>query len=97
MGNTLATKRRKNNKSTNFANASGTTNFDKKHKEDFRFIDGRRYHNVEDSKYPLPNDNDECDRLHMQHFIFRYAWQGNFAAPVEPILNGSDVKVLDSG
>ena len=70
-----------------------TTNLDK----DFRFIDGRRYHNAENSKYCLPNDDDECDRLHKQHFLFIYACQGNFASPAEHILNSEDAKVLDSG
>ena len=63
----------------------------------FRFIDGRRYHNAENSKYPLPNDDDECDRLHIQHFILRYVWQGNFASPVEYVLNRKGAKILDSG
>ncbi len=71
-----------------------TTNSDR---EVFRFIDGRRYHNAENSNYILPNDEDECDRLHMQHFVFRYAWQGNFASPVEHILNSKGTKLLDSG
>ncbi len=66
-------------------------------KEDFRFINGRRYHNAESSNYILPNDEDECDRLNLQHFCLRYAYQGNFASPVENILNGEGAKVLDIG
>ncbi len=66
-------------------------------KKKFRFINGRRYHNAKNSKYCLPNDDDECDRLHLQHFVLSYAWQGNFASPVEHILNSKDTKVLDSG
>ena len=90
MENTFTDKKRKNDKSPNVAD---TTNLNK----DFRFINGRRYHNAENSKYVLPNDDDECDRLHLQHYVFRYAWQGNFASPVEHILNSKGTKVLDSG
>src|SRR6266542_3559707 len=94
MGNTFTRRKKKNNnnnKSTNLAEVVDTT------RGSFRFVNGRRYHNAGNSKYILPNDNDECDRLHMQHFVFRYAWQSNFASPVEHILNSKGTKVLDSG
>ncbi len=94
MGNKITKIKRKNNKLPNVADVANTINLDK---EVFRFIDGRRYHNVENSNYGLPNDDDECDRLHLQHFVLRYAWQGNFASPVEHILNRKGAKVLDSG
>jgi len=94
MGNKITKEKRMNNKSPVVANVVDTTNCDE---EDFRFIDGRRFHNAENAKYDLPNDDDECDRLHLQHFVLRYAWQGNFASPVEHILNGKDVKILDCG
>ncbi len=84
----------KNNKPSDVADVVDTTN---SNKEVFRFIDGRRYHNVENSNYSLPNDDDECDRLHLQHLVLRYAFQGNFASPVEHILNRKGTKVLDSG
>ncbi|RIB30402.1 S-adenosyl-L-methionine-dependent methyltransferase [Gigaspora rosea] len=64
---------------------------------EFRFIDGRRFHNVENSVYALPNDDDESDRLHVQHFLFRYMWQSNFSAPIEHILNDPNTKILDVG
>ncbi|CAG8499111.1 6244_t:CDS:2 [Diversispora eburnea] len=64
---------------------------------DFRYINGRRYHNVESVKYPLPNDDEELDRLHQQHFLLRYIWQRNFAAPVKHVLNQNGSKVLDVG
>ncbi|KAF0549288.1 S-adenosyl-L-methionine-dependent methyltransferase [Gigaspora margarita] len=63
----------------------------------FHFEDGRRYHNVENAVYFLPNDNDECDRLHLQHFIERYFWQSNFSAPVDHLLNQEGTMVLDVG
>ncbi|CAG8638815.1 17625_t:CDS:2, partial [Gigaspora margarita] len=64
---------------------------------EFRYIDGRRYHNTENAVYPLPNDEYETDRLHIQHFLVRYIWQSNFSAPVEHILSKPDAKVLDIG
>ena len=94
MGIALAKRKGEKNKSPSVADIEDTTNLDK---EDFRFIGGRRFHNVENAKYPLPNDDEECDRLHMQHFIIRYVWQSNFCSPVEHILNSEDAKVLDVG
>ncbi|KAG0371086.1 S-adenosyl-L-methionine-dependent methyltransferase [Gamsiella multidivaricata] len=37
---------------------------------EFRWLHGRRYHNT-DSLYMLPNDTEEIDRLHLQHYIFK--------------------------
>ncbi len=56
MGNTFT----KNNKSSSVADVADTTNLDK---EDFCFIDGRRYHNTKNAKYILPNDEEECDNI----------------------------------
>ncbi|KAF0519587.1 S-adenosyl-L-methionine-dependent methyltransferase [Gigaspora margarita] len=72
---------------------------DNNHNENFQYIDGRRFHNVMTVKYPLPNDGQECDRLHTQHFLHRYIWQSNFSSPVEQILknDGERAKVLDVG
>ncbi|CAG8468518.1 9133_t:CDS:2 [Scutellospora calospora] len=63
----------------------------------FHFENGRRFHNVEDSTYFLPNDDEECDRLHFQHFLERYVWQNNFSAPVKDLLNQKGAMVLDVG
>ncbi|CAG8675503.1 26090_t:CDS:2 [Dentiscutata erythropus] len=49
---------------------------------EFQYIDGRRYPNAQDIVYPLPNDEEESDRLHLQHFLARYIWNSNFSAPV---------------
>ncbi|RIB28945.1 S-adenosyl-L-methionine-dependent methyltransferase [Gigaspora rosea] len=73
-----------------------TINSQKTHTE-FRYVDGRRFHNLENAVYPLPNDDDESDRLHMQHFLIRYIWQNNFSAPIEHILNDPNTKILDVG
>ncbi|CAG8654355.1 15914_t:CDS:2 [Dentiscutata erythropus] len=64
---------------------------------EFRYVDGRRFHNIENAVYQLPNDDDESDRLHLQHFIMRYVWQSNFSAPIEHILLKPNVKILDIG
>ncbi|CAG8753584.1 5821_t:CDS:2, partial [Dentiscutata erythropus] len=64
---------------------------------EFRFNDGRRYHNAENAVYQLPNDEYETDRLHIQHFLLRYLLQSNFSAPIEHILSEPGAKVLDVG
>jgi hypothetical protein len=56
--------------------------FDKFILDTFRFVGGRRYHNVSNSKYFLPNDLTEMDRLEKQHYLFRHIWRGNFSAPI---------------
>jgi len=63
----------------------------------FRYTDGRRFHNVETSNYSLPNDDQECDRLRLQHFLWKDVWQSNFSAPAEEILTRKRTKVLDVG
>ncbi|RHZ83283.1 hypothetical protein Glove_97g87 [Diversispora epigaea] len=67
------------------------------HLTKFQFFEGRRYHNEKNSSYFLPNDDKECDRLHLQHFLIKYIRQGNFSAPVKDILNKEGSKVLDVG
>ncbi|CAG8721197.1 15196_t:CDS:2 [Cetraspora pellucida] len=64
---------------------------------EFQYVAGRRFHNVENSFYALPNDEDEQDRLHLQHFLIRYIWQSNFSAPTEHIISKSGSKILDVG
>ncbi|RHZ83291.1 hypothetical protein Glove_97g89 [Diversispora epigaea] len=88
MGNNFSKKLKKN---------TSLTSTNMQEESDFRYIDGRRYHNVEGAKYPLPNDDEELDRLHQQHFLLRYVWQRNFGAPVKHILNQHGSKVLDIG
>ncbi|CAG8553038.1 16103_t:CDS:2, partial [Dentiscutata erythropus] len=64
---------------------------------EFLYADGRRFHNVNEAIYVLPNDEEESDRLHLQHFLIRYIWQSNFSAPIEHILSKSRSKILDVG
>ncbi|CAJ0846291.1 10832_t:CDS:10, partial [Entrophospora sp. SA101] len=59
------------------------------------YIDGRRY--LESSKYSLPNDDEEIDRMHMQHYISRFIWQKNFCSPLDDLLRYGGAKVLDVG
>ncbi|CAG8444502.1 18329_t:CDS:1, partial [Gigaspora rosea] len=65
--------------------------------QEFRYCDGRRFHNVKDAIYALPNDEKESDRLHLQHFLIRYIWQSNFSAPIHHILSKPGSKILDVG
>ncbi|CAG8476804.1 7001_t:CDS:2 [Racocetra fulgida] len=60
---------------------------------EFQYRDGRRFHNTEGAIYPMPNDEDEQDRLHLQHFLMRYLWQSNFSAPINHILDQQVVAV----
>ncbi|KAF9186804.1 hypothetical protein BGZ51_001600 [Haplosporangium sp. Z 767] len=50
---------------------------------DFQWLEGRRYHNTPGASYLLPNDIDEVDRLQLQHFVLRYAIQGNYKSPLD--------------
>ncbi|KAJ3291968.1 hypothetical protein HK104_005670 [Borealophlyctis nickersoniae] len=47
--------------------------------------------------YTLPNDDAEIDRLHLQHYMLRFAWQGNYCAPVTEMLKQSEARILDAG
>ena len=59
--------------------------------------EGRRFHNIKNAKYFLPNDDEEMDRLHLQHYMWRYIWQSNYSAPVDDLLKTENTKVLDLG
>ncbi|KAJ3045364.1 hypothetical protein HDV00_010234 [Rhizophlyctis rosea] len=50
-----------------------------------------------DRLYFLPNDDEEMDRLHLQHYIIRLIFGSNFSAPVTQMLKESGRKVLDLG
>ncbi|CAG8681466.1 20920_t:CDS:2 [Dentiscutata erythropus] len=65
-------------------------------KNTFRYFDGRRFHNDANSKYIMPNDDEEVDRLQIQHFLYRNIWNGNYSAPVKELLERGNCKVLDS-
>ncbi|CAG8606382.1 3488_t:CDS:2 [Acaulospora colombiana] len=42
-------------------------------------------------------NDEEIDRLQVQHHIFRTIWEGNFKAPVEKVLESDNAEVLDIG
>lgn len=42
----------------------------------YRLNGKRKYHHVSGSNYLLPCDDEEIDRLHLQHFMIRFAIQG---------------------
>ncbi|GAN05891.1 methyltransferase type 11 [Mucor ambiguus] len=75
---------------------TSTTNSSSHNGHSFQFKDGRRYHSDSDVAYVLPNDDDEADRVHQQHWILRYALQSNYQAPVTDLLE-KGITVLDSG
>ncbi|CAG8804257.1 22480_t:CDS:2, partial [Gigaspora margarita] len=81
--------------SNNSNNSNNSPPIKKIFNDDFKFIDGRRYHNVENIHYFLPNDDQEIDRLQLQHYMMRYIWHSNFSSPVRDLLNEGGVHVLD--
>lgn len=44
--------------------------------EKYVWVAGRRFHNVEGSGYLFPCDDEESDRMHLHHFMVRFAIQG---------------------
>ncbi|CAG8474854.1 10849_t:CDS:2 [Ambispora leptoticha] len=62
----------------------------------FRYIDGRRYHNISSSVYIGANDDEEADRLIRYHESVKEIWGGLFHSPVEEKL-ARGARVLDVG
>ncbi|KAG9286989.1 hypothetical protein G9A89_001227, partial [Geosiphon pyriformis] len=77
---------------TKFAQSSSSSN----QRPEYRYVKGRRFHNVINSPYSLPNDESEINRLKLQHEVTKLAWAGNFLAPVREILERGG-QVLDVG
>ncbi|RKP09147.1 S-adenosyl-L-methionine-dependent methyltransferase [Thamnocephalis sphaerospora] len=46
----------------------------------FVYVDGRRFHGAENTPYMLPNDDEEADRLHEQHFALCALIGNNYVA-----------------
>ncbi|CAG8486752.1 2145_t:CDS:2 [Ambispora leptoticha] len=62
----------------------------------FRYVDGRRYHNISNSEYIGANDDEEANRLIRYHEAIKIVWGGLFYSPIEEKLeNGA--KVIDVG
>ena len=79
------------------------------HQTDFQYDNqGRRLHAdftplnsdaavTSQKVYILPNDDEEMDRLHLQHYIVRFLFRSNFSAPVARGLTEGGRRVLDVG
>ncbi|CAG8500460.1 7214_t:CDS:2 [Scutellospora calospora] len=58
-----------------------------------KYMTRRKY----SASYVLPVDDDEIDRMTLQHYIFQNIWKNNFSSPVESLLERGGAKVLDIG
>ncbi|CAG8436058.1 9351_t:CDS:10 [Diversispora eburnea] len=45
----------------------------------------------------MPCDEDEFERLHIQHYICRFIWQKNYSAPIKEKLESGGALILDVG
>ncbi|KAJ3116445.1 hypothetical protein HK100_001068 [Physocladia obscura] len=58
----------------------------------------REYHALPNSDYMLPNDAVEQDRLEMQHYVYRAAFEGDIVCPtVKQLVQSPGYKILDVG
>jgi hypothetical protein len=42
-------------------------------------------------------DDNDIDRIQVQHHYVREAWNGNFSSPIKDVLNAGNAIVLDVG
>ncbi|RHZ87026.1 hypothetical protein Glove_41g82 [Diversispora epigaea] len=65
----------------------------------YEYIGDRKHCNndLDDVNYIYPVDDDEIDRVQMQHFMYKHVWGGNFSSPVQDLLQKEDTKILDIG
>ncbi|CAG8541485.1 13310_t:CDS:2 [Acaulospora morrowiae] len=77
-------------------NKSSRKKAEKTKPPDFRYVNGRRYHNEPEVPYWLPSDLDEIDRQQQQHYCGKHIFGSNISAPVEEFLIDG-CKVLDVG
>ncbi|KAG8531007.1 uncharacterized protein KY384_004364 [Bacidia gigantensis] len=60
---------------------------------DYEYENGRRYHSYRAGSYPLPNDEQELDRIDLKHHIMRLLCSGHlYIAPLD-----SPKRILDLG
>nr|AAO27746.2 putative methyltransferase [Fusarium sporotrichioides] len=65
---------------------------------DYQYENGRRYHAFREGQYVLPNDDQEQQRLDLQHHIWRLLLGGALhAAPLPKSDDQSDYRILDLG
>ncbi|KAL1303102.1 hypothetical protein AAFC00_006543 [Neodothiora populina] len=62
---------------------------------EYRFANGRRYHAFEDDAYHLPNDEQEIDRLDIQHLVWSLTLQKRLH--IAPLTSNTLHDVLDVG
>ncbi|CAG8520309.1 8468_t:CDS:2 [Ambispora gerdemannii] len=67
-----------------------------KQEQEFEYIGGRKFYNIDVSPYILPTDIEEVDRLHQQHFALKHICEGNYTAPIQNIIKPGS-KLLDLG
>lgn len=65
--------------------------------ETYKMLEGRKYLNEEGVTYRLPKDEEEFDRINLQHNILRYVWQGNFSSKIKERLIKGNTRVIDLG
>ncbi|KAJ5812848.1 hypothetical protein N7447_009871 [Penicillium robsamsonii] len=62
---------------------------------DYSYENGRRYHAYRNGQYPLPNDEEEQDRLGLFHHLFKLISGGDLHRA--PIHNSNPRRILDIG
>ncbi|CAG8747211.1 25346_t:CDS:2 [Dentiscutata erythropus] len=65
--------------------------------DQYKIIGGRKFLDVPEANYLMPSDEMELRRIEIAHVLKRYAWKGNFNAPVEDMLKNGKADVLDAG
>ncbi len=71
------------------ASAGGTPQTPARRARSLFSISGRKY--LANAPYFLPKDDQEVNRLDFQHYLFRFALKGNYAAPIAAPANILDV------
>lgn len=66
---------------------------------DYVYENGRRYHSYRLGQYPMPNDEEEQDRMELMHHICRLLVGGGlFRAPVmDQVQPDERIRILDLG
>lgn len=65
---------------------------------DYQYENGRRYHAYREGEYVLPNDDQEQERLDLQHHIWRLLLGGRlYTAALPPPETSPELRILDLG
>ncbi|CAG8439735.1 9721_t:CDS:2 [Scutellospora calospora] len=97
MGNALA-RRHKSDKIYSSGNSDSSCNSSLSEftSTNIKLIGGRPFIDDEASVYILPTDWEEADRIQLEHFAMKHAFDGNYAAPLSEIIKPGS-KILDIG